>query len=95
MVRSAKVYVDEGSVDTAITAVDEFEKHILTGGHSSVVTEEDPAPKEDVSQRRAPQTGTAVVPASGPALDYNRLAAAILQMQQHQVDDEPPAEGSN
>lgn len=49
-------------------------------------SEDDHAPREDVSQRTPPQTGTAVVPQATPAaIDYQALARAIVAVQQEQA----------
>lgn len=91
MLTGGNFYRDEQALQLAVSAVDEFEKHILSGPHGAVVREEDVAPREDVTQRRAPNPGTAVVPASGPGIDYNRLAAALFEMQrQQQAQAEQP-----
>lgn len=92
LVRLTPVYHDEQALELAISAVDDFEKHILSGPHHAVVSETDTAPREDVSQRVPPRVGTAVVPAAGPGIDYNRLAAALFAMQQ-QRNEQPPTDG--
>lgn len=90
-------YHSEGALGAAVTAVTEFEKHILEGDHRSVLQEHDIAPREDVSKRIAPQVGTGaqLVPTAGAGLDYNRLAAAIVALQQQQAAEHeqegPPA----
>lgn len=94
LLTASNLYHSEGSLTAAIEAVTAFEKHILSGDHRSVIQEHDVAPKEDVSQRVAPQVGTAVaVPSSGAGLDYNRLAAAIVALQQQQAAEHTNEEG--
>lgn len=97
LLTASNLYHNEGALGAAIEAVTAFEKHILEGSHRSVIQEHDVAPKEDVSQRVAPQVGTAVAVPSSTGLDYNRLAAAIVALQQQQAaehtsnEEGPPA----
>lgn len=77
-------YVDEASQLAAHRALDAM-KHVLIPkeDHHKVVQETDPAPVEDVSQRRAPGAPVAV-PAAGP-IDYHLLAEAIVAVQRSQA----------
>jgi hypothetical protein len=77
-------HVNEGEAEAALGIVDAFETHSLSVPLQAVVSHTDIAKREDVSQRRAPGAGTDLVPASGPGIDYNALAAALLKAQAEQ-----------
>lgn len=68
----------EDELRSALSSVDNYEKAILKNDHKHVLTEDDHAPYEDVSLRIPPRTGNAPVPIGAPAIDYNRLAAALM-----------------
>lgn len=82
------VYPSEGALDSALNAITEFERTLLSGPIHRVVQETDLAPKEDVTKRIPPQVGMNVAPVAGPAIDYNKLAAAIVAMQRAAADSE-------
>lgn len=75
---SGRKYHNEDDVRTALAAVDEYEKRMLAADHRHVLSEDDAAPHEDVSQRIPPRGSAPVVPATAPAIDYNKLAAALM-----------------
>lgn len=54
-------------------------------------SEDDHAPREDVSQRVPPagSAGTPAVVPAGPAIDYNALARAIVAVQQQSQNEAP------
>jgi hypothetical protein len=83
-------FVNEDELHAALGVVDAFEKRTLSVPPSHVTNDSDVAKREDVSQRRAPQVGTALAPVAGPPLDYNRLAAALLEAQRQQAQQSPP-----
>jgi hypothetical protein len=83
-------FINEDELHAALGVVDAFEKRTLSVSVSHVVSDTDVAKREDVSQRRAPQVGTALAPVAGPPLDYNRLAAALLEAQRQQAQQNPP-----
>ena len=87
------VYKAEADMQTALDAVDAFERSFVPmQDRKHVVQETDMAGREDVSKRIPPRTGYAPVPAAGPAIDYNALAKAILAAQQQmQAESQPPA----
>jgi hypothetical protein len=90
-------YHHESEKNAALDAVDAFESRFVpVQDRKYVQLETDYAGREDVSQRTPPQVGTLPVPA-GPAIDYNRLAAAIVAMQQQanaeNAKDVPPTQG--
>lgn len=92
LVHNSSAYHTEGAQDEALRHIAQFEKHASGRNYT---TEWDRAAKEDVSLRRAPQTGLNVPAAPPPAqLDYDRLAAAILaaQRQASQDNNTTPAE---
>jgi hypothetical protein len=68
----------EDELKNALHSVDAYEKAILKADHKHVQSEDDFAPHEDVSLRVPPRTGYAPVPTGAPAIDYNRLAAALM-----------------
>jgi hypothetical protein len=75
---------NESEVQSAISAVDGYEKHVIGGDLPHVASETDRAPVEDVTLRVPLQPGLpAVAPAQ--AIDYARLAAAIVAAQAAQA----------
>lgn len=80
----------------AIESVNAYEKHTLNGRVSDVVTEDDHAPVEDVSKRRPPPgSGLPVNVVQGPAIDYNKLAAALAEHMQRAQVSQSPSEGEH
>lgn len=71
------VYHNEEDLKAALETVNVYEKRLLQSDHQHVLSEDDPAPHEDVTQRIPPRGAAPVVPA-GPAIDYNKLAAALM-----------------
>lgn len=68
----------EDELRSALASVDSYEKAILKNDHKHVLSEDDHAPFEDVSLRTPPRNGGVPVPTGAPAIDYNRLAAALM-----------------
>lgn len=91
-----RVFHNEEDVRTALATIDTYEKRLLSSDHQHVLSEDDAAPHEDVSQRIPPR-GAPVVPSSAPAIDYNKLAAALMAagfgQQAPAVTDSPQIEG--
>lgn len=90
-----KAYHNEADVTDALDAVSKYEASVLNTQPRHLVSEDDPAPREDVSQRTPPPgQNVQVVPAAAPQLDYGKLAAAIVAHQQAQQapQDEQAAE---
>lgn len=72
----------EGDKNSALDAVDAFEKRFIPSqDQKHVVAEGELAGREDVSQRKPPQTGGAPVPVNVPQIDYNALARALMAAQ--------------
>jgi hypothetical protein len=92
-------YHTEGQKNKALDAVDAFENRFVpVQDRQHVLTETDPAGREDVSLRPVPANSGFPAPVAGPAIDYNRLAAAIVAMQQQAAAEAvnppvPPASG--
>lgn len=86
-------FVNEDELHTALELVDSFEQRNLSVPVSHVITNDDVAKREDVRLRQAPHIGSALVPVSGPPLDYNKLAAALLAQQQQMHQNRPPEGG--
>lgn len=102
------LYHSEQEKLEALTAVEDYAKEMLGRDFSRTISEDHPAPVEDVRLRRAPNSST--LPAvSGPAIDYRALAAAIVAVQRenaaadaeaaappvvHTVTDVPPVQAS-
>jgi len=85
------VYASETAKHAAMDAVDAFEKRLVPlQDRIYVVSEADPAGREDVTKRIAPQTGYAPVPV-GPQIDYAQLAQAILAAQRAAMEEMQPA----
>lgn len=74
---SGRVYHNEDDLKAALDTVNVYEKRLLSSDHQHVLSEFDAAPHEDVSQRIPPR-GAPIVPAAAPAIDYNKLAAALM-----------------
>jgi hypothetical protein len=68
---------NESDVQKALATIDGYEKHVTGADQAYVVSESDRAPVEDVSLRVPPQAGLPVL-APAQAIDYARLAAAIV-----------------
>lgn len=86
--RSVGVFHNEADLLDALNIVDAFVKTFVPASVANVLsTGEQMAPREDVSLRIPPNQGHAPVPAA-PGLDYDKLAAAILRVQQAQQAQE-------
>lgn len=78
---AAHVFPNENAKLSAMRAVDAFEKANVPV-NAFLNREGDRAPVEDVSKRVPPGGNVAVVlPQSTPAIDYDRLAAALMAAQ--------------
>lgn len=77
---------NQQDVINAVNAVDAYEKHVVPPSDLRAVnTEGEPAPVEDVSQRRPPTpAGVIAAQAPGQQIDYAKLAAAIVAAQAQQ-----------
>jgi hypothetical protein len=74
---------NEADVAAALATIDGYEKHVVGAADlARVISENDRAPVEDVSQRKA-ASGELPTAVSG-SIDYARLAAAIVAAQQAQ-----------
>jgi hypothetical protein len=86
LIRFSGAYRKEADQTDHLAAVSRFEANLAGRELRSLLSEEDVAPREDVSQRVPPAgQNVTVVPASVPAIDYGQLAAAILAAQKEQA----------
>lgn len=77
------LYHNENDRLAALSAIDGYEKHVIPAADQAyVVGESDRAPVEDVTLRKP---ATAPLAAAGQAIDYARLAAAIVAAQAAQA----------
>lgn len=94
LVFRSPVYHTESDRHAALDAVDAFERRMVPSqDRQHVLSEDDPAPREDVSQRVPPRVGAMPVPV-GPAIDYAALAKALVAAQQAAQENaqaNPPA----
>ncbi len=91
IVTDAGVFKDENAVLKAIDAILAYEKQVIPAlDRRHVLSEDDPAPMEDVTQRVPPSYPGTRAPAPMPAfqIDYNRLAQAILAAQQGNAESD-------
>jgi hypothetical protein len=80
IIHNSRSFLSENDVDAAINVVDSFVGAFIPGGElPALLTGAERAAKEDVSQRVAPGMTQQVM--GGPALDYQKLAQAILAEQ--------------
>lgn len=78
------IFSVESDLDNAINVVDKWVSAFVPGSAmAALVTGDERAPKEDVSQRIPPGGPVANI-YSGPQLDYAKLAQAILAAQKEQ-----------
>jgi hypothetical protein len=68
----------------ALEALTAYERSILGSAHAGVIAETDHAPIEDVSLR-VPPGGPPLPVVTGPTIDYDKLAAAIVRAQAQQA----------
>lgn len=92
VISKSAVFHSEDELNAALQSVTNYEKAILKNDHQHVLSEEDHAPREDVSKRIPPRGSYAPVPTGAPAIDYNRLAAALMAAGFGQQAEEGPAE---
>lgn len=97
LVRRSAYHSEQQKLD-ALDAVAAFRRHAIdTADHHRVVSEDDPAPVEDVRLRRGPDGTPPAPPAGAPAIDYNALAAALIAAQraaQQAPEPQAPASGN-
>lgn len=87
MVKNSRAFHTENEEDNAHRVIDAFVgTHVNNGEKSALLTGNEYAAKEDVTQR-IPPGGVAVQPAFA-GLDYTALAKAILAEQQRQTQGE-------
>lgn len=89
---SPGLFKTENELRDAVRTIDTFERHLIPQrDRNLVVTQEDTAQVEDVSQRQPPR-GAAMptVPAMGPSIDYTKLAQAIILAQQDAGQPDSP-----
>jgi hypothetical protein len=75
----------------ALDALTTYERSILGSAHAGVIQETDHAPVEDVSLR-VPPGGAPMPVVTGPTIDYDKLAAAIVRAQLAQAEASKPVE---
>lgn len=95
LVLHSGAYHDEGTQTDHLAVLSRYEEaNSSAADRRHLLSEDDHAPREDVSQRTPPAGtgGTPVTPAA-PALDYAALARAIVAVQQEQNKPaDPPAD---
>lgn len=84
-------FSSENQVLAAFTAIDDFIKAFVTRSALPALADgTQRAPMEDVS-KRIPPAGTAFsVPTNIPAIDYDKLAAAMVRAQAQYLQQNPP-----
>lgn len=83
-------YHNEADLSAALDVVDTFEKRYLRENHQHVVSDDNLAAREDVTQRVPPRGGTYNPPVNIPQIDYAQLAQAILAAQKQAERDSLP-----
>lgn len=93
LVLHSGAYHDEGTQTAHLAVLSRYEEaNSSAADRRHLLSEDDHAPREDVSQRTPPAGQAAVVP-QAPALDYAALARAIVAVQQEQNKPaDPPAD---
>ena len=80
VIHNSRVFANEADLDNAVNVVDKFVGAFVPGSElPALLTGDERAAKEDVTQRVAPNTSAVV---TGPVLDYTKLAQAILNEQE-------------
>jgi len=76
-------FTDENAKNAAITVVNKWaHAHVTASARRALMTGEEIAPVEDVTQRIPPPQVTFGTPANqGPGIDYKKLAAEIVRQQ--------------
>lgn len=83
---------NQADVENALNAINAYEQHVISPSDRRMVVQEgDPAPLEDVTQRRPASAPAAVIAQSPGQIDYAKLAAAIVAAQSQQTGEEPSA----
>lgn len=81
--RSVGLFHSEVDQDNALNTIDKWVATAVSkSGMRALATGDEHAPKEDVTLRTPP--GGPVAPPAAPGLDYDKLAAAILRVQEQQ-----------
>lgn len=79
LVHRSGAYHSEGDQDAAIVAVNKWvSAQVSASDKRALAVGDEHAPKEDVSQR-TPPGGAFVAVSNVPAIDYDRLAAALVR----------------
>jgi hypothetical protein len=99
VVTASPAFTSEADLLKAVTALTSHEKQtVAQSDQRQVLRETDLAPVEDVSKRVAANNGLPAPVATGPAIDYGKLAQAIVAAQQeqanpqvHEITDVPAA----
>jgi hypothetical protein len=79
----------------AVRVVDDYVKaHVSRSALPALADGNQRAPLEDVTQRIPPQGSGYIVPSSTPAIDYDRLAAAIVRQQLRLSEKPAPADSA-
>lgn len=97
VVKNTNAFVNESDKLAALNVIQDYESHIVPPSDQNVVvSEDDAAPVEDVSQRTPPMVGIPAPAAAAPAIDYNQLARALVQAQaeQHATADASTTEAT-
>jgi hypothetical protein len=83
LITHSGAYRNEADETRHLDVVNRYEQSSVGGALRHLLSEDDHAPREDVSQRvPAPGQNVQAVPvAAAPQIDYGRLAAAILAAQ--------------
>lgn len=83
IVHKTLTFPAESGVDSAVNTIDAWVRSFVSPSEvSALATGDERAAKEDVSLRVPPGGGVATQVVSGPVLDYQKLAQAILAEQQ-------------
>lgn len=91
MVERTGVFLTEQARNDALRAVDKFTGSLIPAGAvRALATGDERAAHEDVSQRQAPAGATSFVPAAQVAIDYDKLAAALVRAQQAERQQDTP-----
>jgi hypothetical protein len=86
MIHNGRMFVNEKDIDDAMNVVDTFVGAFVPGAElPALLTGAERAVREDVSQRIPPGGAPAPAAYAGPAIDYAKLAEAIVAVQRRQA----------
>jgi hypothetical protein len=87
LISASPAFHSEADQDAAYEAINTFARNQVSPSTLAQLLEEHsaPAPKEDVTQRVAPQSGLPQPLMPSAPLDYDKLARAMLAIQQEQA----------